>query len=238
MKKTKSMVLEREDQTDGLGEKFGKELPEGTLAFIEGTEGTGKSIICQRLCYSFLQNGYNCSYLSTQFTVKNFVRQMISVDYNIKKYLLKGKLFFISTESILGETLDSKQFLDKLIHDCEKLFEKEIVIIDSVSTLLKESLNNDNISDLFNFFNRWSGSEKIIILTANPNEWDPKIHQMFMLTSDVHFELALVNVPGIGLSNHINIHKFNGARSKYQNSTGFSVRPGIGISLESTHVAF
>lgn len=237
MVKTRSMILERDDQTDGLAEKFGKEVPEGSLIFIEGTEGTGKSILCQRLCYSFLRNGFNCSYLSTQFTVKNFVRQMASVSYNIKKYLLKGKLFFISTESILGETQPKKTFFEKLLN-CKKLFEPEIVFIDSISTLLNESLNDTNMIDLFNFFNRWAGTGKIIVLTANPNEWDPRIHQTFKLTSDVHFELALVNIPGVGLSNHIYVHKFNGARFKYQNSTAFSVRPGIGISLESTHVAF
>jgi flagellar protein FlaH len=237
MVKTMSMILEKEGQTDGLAEKFGKEIPEGSLVFIEGTEGTGKSIICQRICYSFLKNGYNCSYLSTQFTVKNFVRQMASVSYNIKKYLLKGKIFFISTESILGETLPKEDFFDKLL-DCKKLFDPEIIIIDSISTLLKESLNTTNMIDLFNFFNRWAGTGKIIILSANPNEWEPRIHQTFKLTSDVHFELAHVNVPGVGLSNHIYVHKFNGAKFKYQNSTAFSVRPGIGISLESTHVAF
>lgn len=237
MVKTMSMVLEKEGQTDGLAEKFGKEVPEGSLIFIEGTEGTGKSIICQRICYSFLKNGYTCSYLSTQFTVKNFVRQMASVSYNIKKFLLRGKLFYISTESILGETLPKEGFFEKLL-DCKKLFDPEIIFIDSISTLLKESLNDTNMIDLFNFFNRWAGTGKIIVITANPNEWDPRIHQTFKLTSDVHFELALVNVPGVGQSNHIYVHKFNGARFKYQNSTAFSVRPGIGISLESTHVAF
>lgn len=235
---TRSMILEKDNQTDGLAEKFGKEIPEGSLIFIEGTEGTGKSILCQRLCYSFLRNGYTCSYLSTQFTVKNFVRQMASVSYNIKKYLLKGKLFFISTESILGETQPKENFLNKLLEDCRRLFDPEIIFIDSISTLLNESIDCNNMIDLFNFFNRWSGAGKIIVLTANPNEWDQRIHQTFKLTSDVHFELALVNIPGVGLSNHIYVHKFNGARYKYQNSTAFSVRPGIGISLESTHVAF
>jgi len=237
MPKTKSMILERGGQTDGLAMRFGKEIPEGSLVFMEGTEGTGKSILCQRLCYSFLRNGYICSYLSTQFTVKNFVRQMASVSYDVKKYLLKGKLFFISTESILGETLPKDAFLSKLL-TCRKLFETEIIFIDSISTLLNESIDNNNLSDLLNFFNRWMGAGKIIFLTANSNEWDPRIHQTFKLTSDVHFESAIVNIPGIGLSHQIHLHKFSGAKYKYQTSTAFSVRPGMGISLESTHVAF
>ncbi|UCH72234.1 MAG: hypothetical protein JSW62_01425 [Thermoplasmatales archaeon] len=236
MSKNKSLVLEKDGQTDGFGQRFGKAIPEGSLVFIEGTEGTGKSILCQRFCYSLLRNGHTCSYLSTQFTVKNFVRQMSSVGYDIRKYLLKGKLFFISTETVLGETLPKETFLNKLL-ECRKLFETEIIVIDSISTLLKESLDNDFV-DLFNFLNRWAGTGKIIVMTANSNEWNQRIHQAFKLTSDLHFELALVNIPGVGLSHNIYLHKFNGAQYKYQNSTAFSVRPGLGLSLESTHVAF
>lgn len=237
MAKTKSIELLRDGMTDGFADKFGREIPDGTTIYMVGEEGTGKSILCQRFCYSFLENGHTCSYLSTQFTVKSFIRQMNSLDYDVRKYLLKGQLFFISTESILGETLPKKTFLDKL-YTCKKLFESEIIFIDSISTLLNESLNYENLSDLLNFFNRWMGVGKIIVLTANPSEWDEKINQKFMLTSDMHFELALTNIPGVGVSHQIYIHKFTGAQHNYQHATAFFVKPKIGMCIESTHVAF
>ena len=79
---------------------------------------------------------------------------------------------------------------------------------------------------------------KIIVLTANPNEWDPKIHQKFMLTSDMHFELAIANIPGVGVSHQIYLHKFNGAQYGYQHMTAFFVKPKIGMCIETTQVAF
>ena len=207
----KSMVLERDGVDDGFAQRFGWVLPEGSLVFIEGKEGSGKSVLCQRLCYSFLRNGYTCSYLSTQFTVKNFVRQTASIGYDMKRYLLEGSLFFVSTESTIGETLPKKTFLDRFL-TFKKLFDPEIIFIDSISNLLHESLSRDNLIDLFNFFNRWKGVGKIIIVTANPNEWDEYIHQNFKVNCDVHFELAVVEIPGIGPVNNVYIHKFNGAQ--------------------------
>jgi flagellar protein FlaH len=237
MVKTKSLELERDGMTDGFAEKFGMVIPEGTTVFIEGSEGVGKSILCQRFCYSFLENGSKCSYLSTQFTVKSFIRQMNSLGYDVRKYLLKGDIFFISTESIIAESLPKETYLDKLL-TCEKLFESEIIFIDSISTLLNESLTYENLIDLINFFNRWMGAGKVIVATANPDEWDPRIHQKFKLVADMHFELALATIPGIGVSHQIYLHKFNGALYKYQPQTAFYVKPKIGMCVESTHVAF
>jgi flagellar protein FlaH len=237
MPKSKSIELIKDSTPDGFAEKFGREIPEGTTVYIDGVESSGKSVTCQRFCYSFLENGYTCSYLSTQFTVKSFIRQMSSLGYDVRKYLLKEQLFFISTESILGESLPKESYLDKL-YTCKKLFDSEIIIIDSISSLLNESLNNDNLSDLLNFFTRWMGVGKIIIITANPNEWDSKIHQKFMLTSDMHFELAIANVPGSGVSHQIFLHKFNGAQYRYQHMTAFFVKPKIGMCIETTQVAF
>jgi archaellum biogenesis ATPase FlaH len=34
---------------------------------------------CQRFCYSLLKNKHTCSYISTQFTIKRFLRQTASV---------------------------------------------------------------------------------------------------------------------------------------------------------------
>jgi len=50
------------------------------------------------------KNGFTCSYVSTQYTIKSFLRQTASVGYDTRKYLMGGKLLFISTEVTLAET--------------------------------------------------------------------------------------------------------------------------------------
>ena len=235
--KGKSIILERKGEKDGFAQRFGREIPQGTLIFMEGKEGTGKSIFCQRFCYSFLKNGSTCSYISTQYTIKNFLRQTASVGYDIRKYVMTGKLFFISTEVMLAETKPKSTFLEGLI-TCKKIFDPDIIFIDSLSTLLIESLNVDNLTDLTNFLNHLKGSGKIIVVTGNPKEWSERIHSSFQMKSDSHFKITREAMPGVGLVHNIYLEKFNGARHRYEPLTTFSVRPGVGLTIETSGVAF
>jgi len=237
MPESKSIILERKGEKDGFAERFGRDIPNGSLVFLEGEEGTGKSIFCQRFCYSFLKNGHTCSYISTQFTIKSFLRQTASVNYDVRHHLISGKFFFISTEVMLAETLPKATFLEGLL-TCKKLFDSDIIFIDSLSTLLKESLNKDNLVDLTSFFNRLTGSGKIIILTANPNEWSKEINGSFQMISDIHFKVTRESMPGIGVVHNIYLQKFNGARHRYEPLTTFSVRPSLGLTIETSGVAF
>ena len=234
---SKSIVLERKGEKDGFAQRFGKAIPDGSLVFIEGKEGTGKSIFCQRFCCSFLVNGHTCSYISTQYTIKSFLRQTASVGYNARKHLMRGKLFFISTEVMLAETLPKETFLEGLT-TTKKLFDPEIIVIDSLSTLLNKSLNMDNLVDLTSFFNRLTGSGKIIIVTGNPNEWPAEIHNAFKMICDINFKVTRESMPGIGIVHNIYLEKFNGARHRFEPLTTFSVKPGTGLAIETSGVAF
>ncbi|MEF8847780.1 MAG: ATPase domain-containing protein [Candidatus Thermoplasmatota archaeon] len=233
----KSIVLERKGEKDGFAERFGQVIPDGTLVLIEGKEGTGKSIFSQRFLYSLLKNGHTCSYISTQFTIKSFLRQTASVGYGVREYLMSGKLLFISTEVMLAETKPKKTFLKGLL-TCKKIFEPEIIFIDSISTLLNKSLNQNNLIELTSFLNRLLGSGKIIFASANPDEWDKQIHSSFQMNSDIHFHVKREDVAGVGIVHSIYVEKFNGANHQYEPKTSFSVRPGVGLTIETSGVAF
>ena len=150
---------------------------------------------------------------------------------------MTGKFFFISTQVTLAETLPKSTFLEGLL-TCKKLFDPEIIFIDSLSTLLKESLDKDNMVDLFSFFNRLTGTGKLIIITANPGEWSEEIHSAFQMICDIHFKVTREARPGIGIVHNIYLEKFNGAMFKYEPLTTFSVKPGVGLTIESSGVAF
>ncbi len=237
LSKTKSLILERNGEKDGFAERFGQVIPDGSLIFLEGNEGSGKSIFCQRFGYTFLKQGYTCTYISTQYSVKSFLRQTASVGYDTRKYLMSGKLFFISTEVTLAEPKPKETFLNALI-TTQRIFDPEIIFIDSISTLLNESLNENNLIDLTSFFNRLKGTGKIIMITANPNDWNNKIHSTFQMNCDIHYRVAHENMPGIGLVYKFYIEKFNGARNRYEPSTTFKVQPGTGLTIETSGVAF
>jgi len=237
MEGAKSLILRRKGETDGFGERFGEEIPNGSLLFIEGKEGVGKSIFCQRFCASILENGYTASYVSTQFTIKHFLRQTASVGYDVRKFLMSGKFFFISTEVTLAETMPNTTYLEGLM-TARKLFDPDVVFIDSLSTLLKASLTTSNFVDLTSFFNRLTGSGKIIIFTANPNEWDAEIHNRLKMITSIHYRIAREAMAGVGIVHNVYVEKFNGANKKYEPMTTFSVKPGTGLAIESSGVAF
>ena len=169
--------------------------------------------------------------------MKSFLRQTASVGYDTRNFLMSGKLFFISTEVTLAEPKPKNTYLDALL-TTKKIFDPEIIFIDSLSTLLSESLNDDNLMDLTSFFNRLKGSGKIIIVTANPSDWSDDIHSTFQMISDIHYRVAQENMPGIGLVYQFYIEKFNGAQNRYEASTTFKVQPGSGLAIETSGVAF
>jgi archaellum biogenesis ATPase FlaH len=94
------------------------------------------------------------------------------------------------------------------------------------------------LTDLTNFFNRLTGSGKIIFITANPTEWSDEIHNTFRMITTIHFRTSRESAPGIGIVYNMYLEKFNGARYKYDPVTRFSVRPGVGLTIESSGVAF
>ena len=54
------MELARIDLSrDDLDKRIGGGIPHGSLVVIEWEESTGKSVLCQRLAYGFLQNRYS-----------------------------------------------------------------------------------------------------------------------------------------------------------------------------------
>ena len=138
---------------------------------------------------------------------------------------------------MLVEKKKKKTFLEGLT-TTKKLFDPDIIIIDSLSTLLIESLNDENLIDLTSFFNRLKGSGKIIIVTGNPNEWSESIHNSFQMICDIHYKITRESMPGVGIVHNIYLEKFNGARHKYEPLTTFSVRPGVGLTIETSGVAF
>jgi archaellum biogenesis ATPase FlaH len=45
-------------------------------------------------------------------------------------------------------------------------------------------------------------------------------------------------MPGVGIVHNIYLEKFNGARNKFEPMTTFSVRAGVGLTIETSGVAF
>ncbi|WP_048059031.1 ATPase domain-containing protein [Pyrococcus furiosus] len=223
-------LLRIELKGDELHRRLGGGIPAGTIMLIEGDRGTGKSIISQRLLYGFLMNGYTASYVSSQYTTVEYVKQMVSIGYDIMPFLIRKKLVFVSLYPLLSGVSEERRFLSRLLGE-PRLWEPDVVIIDSFSSVLSREEELKSVRNFLMYLKRLSSLGKVIILTANPDEI-PR-DTLFLLEEASTLLMRLnVRVFGGDLKNSATIVKYNNAKGVFQKIIPFRVEPKVGLVVE------
>ncbi|ASJ17475.1 flagellar accessory protein FlaH [Thermococcus chitonophagus] len=215
---------------DELHRRLGGGIPAGTIMLIEGDRGTGKSILSQRLLYGFLMNGYTASYISSQYTTVEYVKQMMSISYDVIPFLIRKKLVFVSLYPLLSGVSEERKFLSRLLGE-PRLWEQDIVVIDSFSSVLSREQEVRSVRNFLMYIKRLSSLGKVIILTANPEELPRDV--LFLLEEASTLLMRLnVRVFGGDLKNSATIVKYNNAKGVFQKIIPFRVEPKVGLVVE------
>lgn len=220
---------------DELCRKLGGGFPPGSIVLIEGGCGSGKSTVCQRLAYGLMENNSTVTYISTQLTTKGFINQMYSLDYKIASFLLKKKLLYIPVLSLIDTTPSRIDFIERL-REGEELFNNDVIVIDTISSLIKHSVNVEKGLDLISFFKRLTGIKKTIILAVDPSELQSNILTEFIATSDINLSLK-VSTLGSNIKRTIIVNKFTGASASIESMIGFRVESKVGLVVEIASVS-
>ncbi len=220
---------------DEFHKKLGGGLPPGTIALIKGGHGSGKSVICQRMVYGMLNNDVEISYVSTQLTTTDFVKQMLSLGYNIVHSIIKGKLTFFPVYPLINEIKERGDYTRRLI-SAKSIFEKEVIFIDSFSSLIKFDIDENAVVDLMGFLKRVVATGKAVVLTAVEDELPNPVMNEVESCSSLIIETTTKKV-GTDLKNIMLIKKYNFAASQYSKQTAFRVEPKIGLVVEIAAVA-
>lgn len=215
---------------DELHRRIGGGIPAGTIMLLEGDRGTGKSIFAQRLLYGFLMNGYSVSYVSSQYTTVEYIRQMFSLGYDVVPFLIRKKLIFVSLYPLLTGISEKKKFLSRLLGE-PRLWETDIIIIDSFSALLSREQDLDAVRSFLMYIKKLASLDKVIILTSNTEEIDRE--SLFLLEEAATMLIRLqVKVFGGDLKNSAVIVKYNNAKGVFQKIIPFRVEPKVGLVVE------
>ncbi len=218
-------------KNDEFHKKLGGGIPSGTLAFIKGEHGSGKSVVCQRILYGLILNGITATYVSTQLTTLDFVKQMTSLGYDVVKSMIKGTLKFIPVYPLIRRPRTPDHYSKKLMN-AKRLFESDVIFVDSLTTLLKHDLSR-NVVGLMGFFKRMVALDKAIILTGTDEiEEIGEIESMCSFVAETSIKKF-----GTDLKNVMLIKKYNLARGQYSKQIAFRVEPGIGLVVEIAAVA-
>jgi len=220
---------------DGLHRTFGGGIPKGALCIIEGPYGAGKSAVSQRLAYGFLKNGHSVTYISTELTTKGFIDQMHSLDYPIVDYILSRELMFIPVYPLIGKARSRYDFLQRLM-SAKGLFERDITIIDTFSSLVKDEIDRDTAIEAIAFFKKITGLNKSVILTIDSKDLQSGVFSQFESDCDLLINLKMVSIEGT-TTRILFISRYVNPSQAIVDNIGFRIEPKVGFIIDITSVA-
>ena len=159
----------------------------------------------------------------------------MSLNYNINKKLLSGILLYIPVYPLIADNLHREDFLRKIM-ETREFYEKDVIIYDSLSSLIINDASEVKVNDLVAFFKRIAAMDKIIIYTVNPKELPESILTMLRTAATMVLKTETYTFGG-NIKNILKVEKYNLARGPYQKAMVFRVEPKLGIAVEISSVA-
>jgi len=217
---------------DDFEQRLGGGIPKGSLIVIEGEEGAGKSIVCQRITYGALVNGHSVTYISTEMNILDFVRQMDSLNYPIENFLLEDKLLFITLVNLFGKVKEKENLIFELKKSkAKKIFKSDLIIIDSLSYPLVNSISLKQINELIEFLLKIKGYDKTIILTFDSQIINQQLVNNLRRVSDIYLKVGISTLAG-QLVRYLEVKRFRNPREPYSLMIPFRVEPKLGLIIE------
>lgn len=216
---------------DELNRYFGGGIPKNSLVLFEGIDGSGKSVLCQRFIYAMLKKGKNITYISTELNTLDFIKQLDSLNYSVKSFLLNRQLMFITMVPYLGTVKFEDDFLEKIMSE-KKLFDSEIIVFDTLSFLLvKKGDKEDVYFKIVNFFRKLNNLNKTIIFTVDPTHLDDRFLNLLRSVADMYINVVISNFAG-EIVRYLEIKRFKRPMDVYMNKIPFRVEPKEGLIIE------
>lgn len=232
----KSDIMSLRLDRDELHRWMGGGVPRSSLVLVEGGMGTGKSILSQRFAFGFLSNGCTCSYLSTEMALKDFLRQMMTLNYDVTSHLLGGSLFYGSSYLSLAQGQRQRDPLGAILKS-QSILERDVIIIDSFDPLIfGAGRTPEMVLQLTTALKKLGSTGKVLVITADPERSDPGLMDGLRTVADLEIQLEARQMAS-SLKRRMTIVRFLKPGSRFTNMIGFRVEPSIGFVIEISMVA-
>ncbi|NPA76726.1 MAG: hypothetical protein GXN93_03150 [Candidatus Diapherotrites archaeon] len=228
-----SFELER----DELGRRLGGGIAEGSITLIEGRDGSGKSILAQRMAYGLLVNKVSVTYISTELSLPEFMKQMSSLRYNVLPYLLNGQFKFYAVFPSTAHRLKKKQDLIDRLTKADILFSTDVTIIDSLTMLQPD--NGVSEKTAFNFMTKMKKlvvKGKSIVITVDPDSTDPKLLEPLREVAD-NYLIMKAETGAEDIKNVIFVQRWKRTEREVSKIIKFRVEPKFGIVIDISSFA-
>lgn len=211
-----------------LDSKMGGGLPARSLVLIEGSSGSGKSVISQQIMSGALNNGFRVSLFTSENSVKSLVSQMKSIDMDVLDYILLGKFRPYSMElSHLGDRA-TNELIQAMKREHER--DHEIIVIDSFTSAIIHTSSEKAILSFFEECKRLCADGATIIVTIHDHAVSGDLISPIRSMCDAHLSLHTAQ-DGQKLVKTLEVAKIKGAASSTGAIVGFDVEPGWGVRI-------
>ena len=211
-----------------IDKKLGGGVPVGSLIFIEGQSDAGKSVFTQQLAWGSLRVGYRVTMLSTENTVKSFVRQMESLSLDILDHLLLRNLR-IYTVPVARGGWSAEAVFETLLNDIEKHKDASLIVVDSLTGFVTHASEDHAISFFEGCKALCEGGRTIINIVHSYAFNDSTLIRVRSMC-DAHLRLRIEEM-GNQLLKSLEVAKVRGADRTTGNIVAFEVEPGIGMRI-------
>jgi len=224
----KFISLQIKDLDDSLGGGF----PHPSLASIEGDYGTGKTAFTQHIIYSMLKAGLRAYVITSESTVREYLRKMRSIKLDPIPYYVGGRLEIYPLHVKGGQW---SKFLSSLFLKVARCFLElyksyyDVVVIDSLSVLAMDTSANEFLTFVTRMKNLVSDG-KTIILTFHPNFLPEKIIMKLKASSDLYLVLSNARMAGVSIK-LLKIVKLWGTIGERKDIVSLEINPHVGLRV-------
>jgi archaeal flagellar protein FlaH len=221
-------VTRRSVISTGSGEidnKMGGGIPLGSLTLIEGSSGSGKSVLVQQMIWGSLADNYNLALFTSENTVSSLVNQMESLNLGILDFLLLGRLAVYAIEvSGLGE------HAPKLLLNAVKTQDwRDIAFIDSLTAAIANS-PPEQVLRFLEECKRLCAQGMTIVVVLHSHSITPDLAIRIRSLCDAHLQLRTEEV-GQRLLHMMEVTKVRGADKTTGSIVSFEVEPSWGMRI-------
>jgi flagellar protein FlaH len=233
------------EDRDRVNDAFGGGLPQGSIVLLEGADGAGKSVVSQRCAYGMVTEGTAVAYVSTELRAAEFIEQMHSLSYDVVRPLLDDRLLFLHAPVDARGPGRERDLLGRLF-DAGTLWRADAVFVDSFGALLRNDPSFDDaaaegdadhaMERIVRSLKRAVASGRTVFLTVDPTGLDATALGPLRGVADVYFAIETSTV-GQDVRRSMVVRRFAGMASPVDDTIGFSVEQGRGITIESRTIA-
>ena len=216
---------------DELDRNFGGGLPAHCLFLLEGNDGSGKSLIAQRITFGLLQHNTKVTYITSELNLTGFIQQMESLNYKCTREILDEKLLVVPMFPKLGNVKLKSTFMHDILTN-GKLFENDAIIFDTLSFLLiSDETGKEGTFDLISFIKKINALNKTIIFCVDPTQLHEKFLGVLRSVVDVYIKIEAKEVLGQMLR-VASVIRFKKSAGEVIQQFAFKVIPGAGFAVE------